>query len=99
MRLKDKVVVVTGGGRGIGRAIALAHAAEGARLAVLSRTESDLEETVGLIAGLAGAVLAVPVDGDDGTTPSNADRHRRSGPAPRLRAVHRAPDAPQPRRP
>lgn len=62
MRLKDKVVVVTGGGRGIGRAIALAHAAEGARVAVLSRTESDLEETVGLIAGLAGAGLAVPVD-------------------------------------
>ena len=62
MRLKDKVVAVTGGGRGIGRAIALAHAAEGAKVAVLSRTESDLEETVGLIAGMASAGLAVPVD-------------------------------------
>jgi len=55
MRLKDKAVVVTGGRRGIGRAIALAHADEVARVAVLSRTESDLEETVELIAGLAGA--------------------------------------------
>jgi NAD(P)-dependent dehydrogenase (short-subunit alcohol dehydrogenase family) len=51
MRLKDKAVVVTGGGREIGRAIALAHAGEGARVAVLSRSESDLEETVELIAG------------------------------------------------
>ena len=62
MKLQDKVVVVTGGGRGIGRAIALAHAAEGAMVAVLSRTATELEETVGLINGLGSAGLAVPVD-------------------------------------
>ena len=62
MKLQDKVVVVTGGGRGIGRAIALAHAAEGAMVAVLSRTATELEETVGPINGLGSAGLAVPVD-------------------------------------
>ncbi len=62
MKLKDKVVAVTGGGRGIGRAIALAHAAEGAKVAVLARTETDLEETVGLIEDAGGAGLAVPAD-------------------------------------
>jgi 3-oxoacyl-[acyl-carrier protein] reductase len=51
--LEGKVALVTGAGRGIGRAISLALAARGARLVLLSRTESELErvaasiETVG----------------------------------------------------
>ena len=44
--LHDQVVVVSGGGRGIGRAIAVRLAAAGARVAVLARTESELDETV-----------------------------------------------------
>lgn len=61
-RLRDSVAVVTGGGRGIGREIALQQAREGAKIAVLARTQTEIEETVSLIEGEGGRAIAVTTD-------------------------------------
>jgi NAD(P)-dependent dehydrogenase (short-subunit alcohol dehydrogenase family) len=61
-RLKDSVAVVTGGGRGIGREIALQQAREGATVAVLARTANEIEQTVSLIQGEGGRAIAVTTD-------------------------------------
>lgn len=54
--------VVTGGGRGIGRAIAQALAAQGSAVAITSRSANELAETVALIAGAGGRAQAYPAD-------------------------------------
>jgi NAD(P)-dependent dehydrogenase (short-subunit alcohol dehydrogenase family) len=64
-RLDGKVALVTGAGRGIGRAVALALAAAGAELVVNSRTLAELEAVVGEIATNGGQARALPFDVTD----------------------------------
>ena len=61
-RLAGKVAIVTGGGTGIGRAIALALAREGAEVALVGRRKDKLEETANEIRSAAGVAIACPAD-------------------------------------
>ena len=62
MELEDKVAVVTGGGKGIGRAISLAFAKEGADVVIAARTETALEETAQEINKMGGHALPFVAD-------------------------------------
>ncbi len=63
-RLQDKVAVITGSTRGLGRAVAEAYRREGAKVVVSSRTASAVDETVAALGGGAD-VLGVPCDVSD----------------------------------
>jgi NAD(P)-dependent dehydrogenase (short-subunit alcohol dehydrogenase family) len=62
MSLKGKAALVTGGSRGIGRAIAIGLAEVGADIIVASRKLPDLDKVVERIKGLGGRAVAVPAN-------------------------------------
>lgn len=62
LNLSDKTAVVTGAGRGIGRAIAAMLGRAGARVVVGARTESEIEAVAGEINSAGGKARAVPLD-------------------------------------
>jgi NAD(P)-dependent dehydrogenase (short-subunit alcohol dehydrogenase family) len=65
MRLEDKVAIITGGGRGIGKAISMAFTSEGAIVVIAARTSSSLDATVEKIKSGGGRAKAIQSDVSD----------------------------------
>lgn len=64
-KLKNKVSLITGAGRGIGRGIALAMAKAGSSVVLVSRSQSELKDTARIINELGGIALPIKTDISD----------------------------------
>src|SRR5262249_34981232 len=74
-QLHNQVTLITGAGRGIGRAIALAYAKEGARLALAGRTLDTLEQTAQEAQALGASTCIVRTDVCDPAQVEEMVRH------------------------
>ena len=63
MKLRDKVAIVTGGSRGLGKAIAMGFSKEGANVVVAARTEAEKRDLPGTIYQTAEEIKALGSEG------------------------------------
>ena len=61
-RLSEKIILVTGSGRGFGRALAIAYASEGAKVVSVARSENELRDAETAMKKVGGEVLTIPAD-------------------------------------
>ncbi len=62
MKLENQVAIITGGGRGLGRSVALAFGKEGAKVVIISRTPEEVEHVVAELRSLKKEALPIPAD-------------------------------------
>jgi NAD(P)-dependent dehydrogenase (short-subunit alcohol dehydrogenase family) len=66
LRLKDRIALITGASRGVGRAVALVFAREGAHVLLLARTRKALEDVDDQVRAHGGKATLIPLDLADG---------------------------------
>ncbi len=81
LNLKDKIVVITGAGSGIGQALSRAMAAEGCRLALADRDPSGLKQTLSMVKGTTAKTWTLDVTRPDAVARFARDVRKKLGPA------------------
>ena len=65
MKLKDKVAIITGAGRGLGRSVALAFGRQGAKVVLASRSKDEIDHLTEQLRSLRKDAVAIPTDVSD----------------------------------
>lgn len=78
-RFSGQHVLVVGGGSGLGRAVAIAFAREGAKVALIGRTESTLRETLAALDGEGHAIQTADITNPEGITAAVAELSQKLG--------------------